>query len=94
MTLAPLAIDEANDTWDRTWGKMLCEKYVQTIDESGHDDVFSAECFDIGDLCGGLCRHSGPLALLANAGARSKLGLRHSRTIHSHGYARSLQFVL
>ena len=69
MALTALPVDEPNNTRNRTWREMLCEKYVQTIDKSGHDDVFSAECFDIGDLCGSLCRHAGPLALLAYAGA-------------------------
>src|SRR5690242_15730027 len=94
MRLAALAINEANDAGNGARRQVLGDKDVQTVEKARDHDVFSAQRFDIGDLSRLFRGHAGALPSLANAGAFSKLRLRHSRTIDGDSHSRSLKLIL
>ena len=93
MALAALPINEPNDAGDRAGRQVLGGKYIQTVEEAGHHDVFSPERFNIGNLSGLFRGHAGPLPSLTDAGALSKLRLRYAGAICRHSYAGALKLV-
>src|SRR5689334_16152555 len=93
MRLTALAIDKSNNAGDRARRQVLREKDVQPVEKAGNHDVFSTQCFDVGNLSGLFRSHAGTLPSLTNARALSKFGLRNSGTIHGDGNSRSLKLI-